>query len=289
MKVNFVIVVSTLLAAACSTNNRVITDNTVKITNMSENSGGSGSIVSHSPYRSEILTNAHVCGVAKNGGIIETNLYQKAIVQSYKVSKLHDLCLIEVKEDLHTSASLSIFPPFRYESVQVSGHPHLLPTIITDGYFSDKMVIQIMVGIRACTEHEAADPKFMLPCLILGGLPVVRSYDSIVISSLIQPGSSGSGVYTDGKISAVVFAGSGDIGFGMAVPYEYVYAFLNDEVTRLDTQYPNMENTDAGASEDKKREWAKKAKDFCDNKILVGDICDLFKVVTHYNDLIERE
>jgi hypothetical protein len=52
--------------------------------------------------------------------------------------------------------------------------------------------------------------------------------DARVVSNLIQPGSSGSGVFNQqGELIGVVFAGaSRDFSFGFIVPQEYVLDFV---------------------------------------------------------------
>lgn len=218
-----------------------ITSNTVMITNLAGNSGGSGTIVNSSPGFSQILTNGHVCQVVKNGGRVVTDSGESHFVISYKVSNNHDLCLLAVADDLHASASLSTGAPRKYSSAIVSGHPRLLPTIVTSGHFSSKMLIPVFTGVRPCTLEDAQNPEFGMFCLFYGGIPIIKVYESIVVSATIQPGSSGSAVYDQaGNISAVIFAGSGDIGYGFAVPYEYVKLFLEVEAPRLEPQIPNV-------------------------------------------------
>lgn len=214
-------------------------DSTVMITNLAGNSGGSGTIVSSSDLGSHILTNSHVCEVVKLGGIVHSD-NGNYFVESYKQSHIHDLCLITVPGNLHITTPVASNPPSMYDKSIVVGHPRLLPTIITEGFFSGKMVINVMTGFRACTDEDRSDPGTAFICAFVGGLPVIRSYESIVTSSLIQPGSSGSAVYNSShEVAAVVFAGSGEIGYGFAVPQEYIHMFLNYELPTLEIQYPD--------------------------------------------------
>jgi S1-C subfamily serine protease len=208
---------------------RRIWRNTVSITNMSKNSGGTGSILSSSSSESTVLTNKHVCEIAKSGGLlVNTSSNESFMVVSYIEYPLHDLCLITVAADLHGRTVVSNRPLEMLEPVLVSGHPLLLPTIQSGGHYAGDLIITVMTGLRACTEEDMKDPGTALGCVFSGGFtPAVSRFQSIVISSLIQPGSSGSAIYNNnGEIVGVIFAGRGDLGYGMGVPLAYVRNFL---------------------------------------------------------------
>jgi S1-C subfamily serine protease len=205
-------------------------------------SGGTGVIVNSSFKESSILTNGHVCEVVKNGGLVITTEEKKYQVISYKQSLTHDLCLIKVNANLHAAAKLASNSPTMFEAATISGHPSLLPNVRTTGHFSAGRIIQVMTGFRDCTPEDAKNPnpgvQFM--CGLFGKLPVVKSYDTTVVTATIMPGSSGSGVYnSNDELSGLVFAGSGGIGYAFIVPYEYVAYFLTEEVKTLETKTPS--------------------------------------------------
>jgi Trypsin-like peptidase domain len=275
-----------ILITGCSTS---LQNTTVMITNLGGNSGGSGSIVAHSAQISKILTNAHVCEVVKNGGLVTSDT-QSSYVIAYKISKFHDLCLIYVAQDLHYSANLASKPPAVYSKVIVSGHPRLIPTIMSYGHLAGKQVIQVMIGSRACTESEKNDPTTGIFCGLVGALPIIKSYESSAVSATIQAGSSGSAVYNEsGYIVAVVFAGQGDFGYGFVVPYEYVRNFLYQELNDIPL---NLVNSLVGITETSmsKHEFARKAEEVC-NKHLPTTIriCSLIQSTADTNDLIYRK
>lgn len=206
-----------------------VTKNAVMIVNKQMNSGGTGVIYESGKAGSYILTNAHVCGVVKNGGVVRstTGDYQ---VQSYVKSEVSDLCLIYLPADLKQNTKLAKSEPKVFSPSKVAGHPALMPTIISTGHFSERQIITIMTGTRPCTEADASDPLNNIYCTFFGVVPVLKSYDSQLVSSTIMPGSSGSGVYNNNnELSGVVFAGSGDFGYGWIVTYDQVKAFLNVE------------------------------------------------------------
>lgn len=207
----------------------------VKILAPNKHSGGTGIVLSSSPQESTILTNSHVCGVLENGGFIQTRNNEVYVASSYKKSNKTDLCLVTVDADLHASTTVANREPIRYyEEAKISGHPNLLPNVITKGHFSSNEITRVMVGFEKCTEEErSGDLAFI--CLFLGGKPIIKTYDATLVTATIMPGSSGSGVYnSDYELSAVVFAGSGNLGYAWTIPYEQVKNFLNQEAPTLD-------------------------------------------------------
>lgn len=237
---------------------------TVMITNLQRNSGGSGTILHSYDDQSFILTNAHVCRVARNGGFVITDSMLAFAVVSYVTSQKHDLCLIRVAANLHVDTNIAGKEPKRYDSAIISGHPHLLPTILTYGHFSGKHVVSVMIGYRDCTLEEINDPQVGIFCLMSGKLPDIRNYEAIVVSATIMPGSSGSAIYNSkGEISALVFAGQGDLGYAEAVPYEYISYFLSDELPNLTVQIPNS-SVDFLARNMSSKNYAEEIADVCD-------------------------
>ena len=219
------------------TSDRDIAKTAAMITNMKGNSGGTGVVLHSSFFSSQILTNRHVCQVVKFGGLVTTDGH-KATVSSFVTSETHDLCLITVNEDLGVNTEVAKESPELYSPSIVSGHPALLPTLITHGIFSHKEIIEIMTEVRKCTEDEFKG-QYGLVCLLLGGMPVIKTYVAQVSSSLIMPGSSGSAVWnSSGRIAALVFAGAGNLGYSHLVPVEFINNFLQNEVPKLETKFP---------------------------------------------------
>lgn len=247
----------------CTEKQLRLPDVTVRITNLEQNSGGSGSIIVHSPTHSFVLTNAHVCEVVKNGGYVQTDSEQNYPVVSFRQSKEHDLCLIRVNSDLKVSADIAENPPERYSVSYTSGHPRLLPTIITKGHFSGKQLIRVLVGAKECTEEDRRNPDTAFVCAIVGRLPLIKTYSSQVTSNLIQPGSSGSAVFNaQGEVSSVIFAGSGELSFAFAVPYEHIVSFIAQEYRGLKDQIPDSTNSGTKNSF-KTREYLRKIINLC--------------------------
>jgi hypothetical protein len=152
-------------------------------------------------------------------------------VTGYYLSDEHDLCVLTVAADLKDTAPLASSAPDVYSDAIITGHPALLPNIITRGHFGGRLIVEVMTGARKCTEEEKQDPKKGPFCELFGVIPVIKAYEAMVVSATIMPGSSGSAILnSSGRISGVAFAGSGTIGYALAVPYESVRNFLSKEM-----------------------------------------------------------
>lgn len=203
----------------------------VMITNREQNHGGTGIIFKSTTEKSYVLTNAHVCKLVENGGLVLTNTGGTFQVNSVKISEVSDLCMLTVLNNLKYDTYLAKRSPELYDDVMISGHPALMPNIISKGHLSGQSIIQVMTGIRPCTQEEQ---ETSLICAFVGGMPIVKSYQSRLVSATIMPGSSGSGVYSKShKLIGVVFAGQGDFGYGWTIPYEQVVNFILNESTKM--------------------------------------------------------
>ena len=217
----------------------------IMITRMDGRSGGSGVILRSNRSETKILTNKHVCQVVKNGGIVRTT-EKTAMVKYYQESQIHDLCLITVNANFKVNTVVAQNAPDLYDDAIVSGFPRLLPNIVNYGHFSSYEIISVMVGMRDCTDEEWKDESTGFACFLFGGMPVIQQYEAQVVSNTIQPGSSGSAVFNkNGEISGLVFAGSGDFGYGHIVPLEYISTFLELELPDAKKLVPSAGNKKA--------------------------------------------
>lgn len=262
-----------------SINNKTnIHQNSVMITNRAMNHGGTGIILHSRRNESTILTNDHVCKVVKGSGGVVRTAFGDYQVSSILESEMSDLCLLTVAADLGISTKVASNGPHIYNKAIISGHPALMPNVLTYGHFSGRNIIQVMTGFRPCTDAELADPMLGMVCMFFNGFPVVKSYESVLVTATIMPGSSGSGVYNENQqLSGVVFAGSGELGYAWTVPYEQVINFIYTESLSLKRQ--NMDNVINlfGTEDDSKKikEVVKKCTTATD-EVVIG-YCNLLK------------
>lgn len=202
-------------------------ESTVMISMLDRFGGGTGIVLESGPTQSLVLTNKHVCSIVKKGAMVTKVNGDSHLVDQYLEDTHHDLCLIRVAANLKGHTKLAAFPPEMYETAIVSGHPNLLPNVITSGHFSGKKIIQIMVGSKPC-DPATVEGDDAIICAFFGRLPIIETYESILVTATIMAGSSGSGVYNSkGELSGVIFAGKGDLSYGFTVPHEYVSNFVN--------------------------------------------------------------
>lgn len=257
----------------------------VMVTNTTGNSGGTGVILDSSPTKSRVLTNSHVCKVVEKGGLV-TGQAGTFLVSTYKHSQAHDICMITVDGDLRYNTKVAKSPPTAYyENATISGHPGLLPTVKTTGHFSGRKTIEVVTSFKKCTAEDGQDPGKAMFCLLLGGIPEIKRYDSTLVTATIMPGSSGSGVYnSNNELSGLAFAGSGNIGYAFTVPYEYLVNFINTEASTLTdlrpSPYVDLFGNDQDSSKKSKTtetEIMEKARKVCSSPdaFKIKSVCDL--------------
>jgi hypothetical protein len=215
---------------------------TVMVTNMKGTGGGSGVIVKNTESESVILSNTHVCeGVLKKGGKIRLVNGEEHVVTGYITDVEHDLCVLTVAADLKNSIKLASKAPEIYSEATITGHPALMPNIITKGHFGGKQIIRIIIGARKCKESDLKDPDIAPFCRFFNMAPIIRDYESQVVSATIMGGSSGSAVLnSDGELSGLVFAGNArGLSYAYIVPFEYVKNFTQKGIEMISSGVKN--------------------------------------------------
>ncbi len=277
-----VLISAALIGSVLLSDKSEITNSTIMITTMDGRGGGSGSVIYSSDIKSLVLTNNHICEFAAHGALVKTNEGNTHLVTGFKQSKLHDLCLMTVAAKLPGKVSMATSAPKMFELATVSGHPALLPNVVTQGHFSGNKIIDVFMGIKECLDAEKKDIDLFETCLFFGGLPIIRTYEAVLVTATIMPGSSGSAIYNSNKeLSAVVFAGSGELGYAFAVPYEYVRTFLTVETAILTEVRPNY-NLDtkiiAKGSKDHKKRMANIIKKCNSETETISNIFEKIKI-----------
>lgn len=168
---------------------------------------GSGTIIRSSKSGSEFLTNAHVCNQLKESGgsvMIGDDRFEATDIKPW--SK-HDLCIVRIQEDLHIGVQVAAKAPELGDPIMVAGHPLAMPLVIQSGFASEVFNIA-----------EGSGQELLL-----------------LTSVIVQPGSSGSGVFNaEGELIGVIEAFKfghqrSEIGFGLAVPQSFVHLFVDQE------------------------------------------------------------
>lgn len=215
---------------------------TVKVTSLEGHPGGSGVIVRIGTNYSEILTNGHVCELIKNGGLVHTQDDSSYLVDSYRISNIHDMCLIRVNTVIGTPAIISQDAPKMFDSATISGHPRLRHTTITKGKFKRRLKVTLIDGVRPCDKLDYLNIKTRRYCYAMNLVPVTAVYDAQLVDAIVEPGSSGSGVYDDkDQLVALVFAmnNNKDTGYAYVITYEYMRVFLDFESKNLPDIIPS--------------------------------------------------
>jgi hypothetical protein len=251
---------------------------TVKITDLGATSGGSGVILSSSETGSIILTNNHVCGVLlRNGGKVTTYDRSEYVVVSIKLDSEADLCEILVAANLGVGIKVAKETPATYSHATVTGHPMLMRNIITKGHFSHNDIIQLVWGMRPCTIQDKMDPANGMACIIMGGIPIVRSFDARVISATIMPGSSGSAVLNDdNELSGLVFAGNQQgMSYGYMVPLNAIHRFIR-RANKMQPEVPwNRGNSPTPGRQESMSDKTKQLREICNNKQTNQDVINM--------------
>ena len=218
----------------------------VMIANLEQSGGGTGVVLSSYSDASYVLTNRHVCGLlVKGGSVVKGGKLYPAV--AFKPSKIHDVCLVKVKSDLQVSTMVATEEPKLFSKAHISGHPHLRPHVLTNGDFSEKINIDIVMDSRPCTIEEMESHP--IQC-IFGGYPIVEQLEAQLVSATILPGSSGSAVFNDnGEIAGLAFASdSRELAYALVVPHAYIVNFLKNESKNLRWQYPAVISVEKDSS-----------------------------------------
>lgn len=194
-----------------------------------ENSGGTGFAIIAPSGKTYTLTNRHVCGLARNGGIMsaQTKYHERRVLlRILEISQEHDLCLLEGMPNVR-GYKLAAKPADMYEFLYTIGHPHLEPNTYAAGLMRGAMEIKLeaQVPLEKCSgpDLETMEISFF-------GLTFkicIQKMGAISTSMVIYPGNSGSPVFNSRHyVVGVIFAGNDSNHFGYYVPFEMVKRLL---------------------------------------------------------------
>jgi S1-C subfamily serine protease len=203
-------------------------DAVVRIMNLEKSGGGTGFHVEAKSGKTYILTNAHICEVAKDGKLLVEKNGEEMIRNVIKVYDQHDLCLVQAMPEpegvLEVADSIDIG-----DDIAVLGHPGLRDLTLAKGEFIGQDIIQ-MLNIKIEKEEDCSGKWYENEMLIFFiGQPYacLESFVTSAISAPIYGGNSGSpAVNKYGNVVGVVFAGSEQVHDSHMVPLNNVKDFL---------------------------------------------------------------
>ena len=195
--------------------------------------GGTGFHVKAKSGQVYIMTNVHICEMAKNGkelligeGDPSSFIPRKVIF----MSKKHDVCLVEPlpgHEGVSIASSVDVG-----EKVTIAGHPQLRPLSLEEGEIINKdATVRIAKSIitsedqaKECVGEVTEVPTFFGPISIC--ISVDQAYQAKLIA---YPGNSGSPVVNKwGNVVGLLFAGNDNaITDSYLVKLEYLKEILD--------------------------------------------------------------
>lgn len=197
-------------------------------------SGGTGVHVQLPSGHIAIITNAHVCGIKdETGMVLVTSQEGRSIPRRViEESDFTDLCLVEA---LPGHGGISIGSKAEAgDIVAAVGHPHLLPLTMTKGEVIGEGYIDVLDHMMGEQEDETKTcnkSKNHITEIDFLGLFKMRAcliHIKAVFSNVnILPGSSGSPIVNEyGHLVALVFAGDSSSGWGFFVTLADIEKFI---------------------------------------------------------------
>ena len=119
------------------------------------------------------------------------------------------------------------------DKIYISGHPNLYPHVLSEGYVTETVNINVATSNKPCDAETSK--KYPIDCIFNGDYDSVRR-EAVLVTALISPGSSGSGVFNDkGELVGLAFAaGGGNLGYALVVPWKFLNYFVKVEAGRLE-------------------------------------------------------
>jgi S1-C subfamily serine protease len=195
----------------------------VRLTNLAENSGGTGFALKAASGRTYIITNAHVCNIP-GSYLYSRDVNGKRIrFTRVKVSIVTDLCALSNPtniEGLTVSGGVELG-----ETVGILGHPKLQPLTLTLGEIVGYEQVAVLVRPGPCKLERG---MYKTEQTISGPLCTQLVRDAGLTNIPVRGGSSGSPVVNFfGNVVGVLFAGD-ELGWGVVISRKELVKFLRN-------------------------------------------------------------
>ena len=207
--------------------------------------GGTGFAVKAPSGNTYILTNDHVCGVSKDGEHVMVETESGAYISRRILSRsdFTDLCLVEAIPGVEGMSLGS--DPSPGDTLYVVGHPSLLPLTMIRGEYIGREDVDIIKGVISAKGPDGVSIEVPGAKQCQGEKNVIEENDvqsffgayhvtfclnvtraAYTTNAQIQPGSSGSPIFSFfGNVNGVIFAGD-QMGWGRAVSRTDIVRFL---------------------------------------------------------------
>lgn len=200
----------------------------VRVLNLEETGGGTGVHVRAPSGKTYILTNDHVCAVAKDGEVLVSRFEEPAMIRKViERSGYTDLCLIE---GIPGVSGLTIGSETEIgRIVAVIGHPLLMPTTVSRGEIIGTRTMQVIIGLLEdslpCDQPKNSIVEVDL--FFFKAQACIITVKANVSNIVILPGNSGSPLVDFyGRVIGLAFAGDDEVYWGAFITLEDIHKFL---------------------------------------------------------------
>lgn len=203
-----------------------VSQSIVKVMNSEGNSGGTGWITKTKRGAQVIVTNDHVCEVAK-GNVVRIENYAGRTTYNNIVARdyARDLCLVEGIDG--PALTLAKRGPNRFEHISAFGHPLLEPSQPSYGvYIGDGINTFLQArGPIGCKEGSTE----ITVETFFGAIEACQKTESLSLTNMPTfPGNSGSPVLNEaGEVVGVINSGDSRDNHGAYIPLPYVRNILS--------------------------------------------------------------
>lgn len=197
--------------------------NVFKIVTEQENSGGTGFYFKSKSGKVYVITNSHVCELAKDQPLFIRHFKQKiALGKILKDEPKYDLCVVDSLQQSH-GLKLANHVEF-YKEYHLFGNPYLYTNVYSKGEIFDIQYVQIPKRIVGPNDVCAQDEVKIKMNMFFFQVDVCASNNKAYVTNIQGfPGNSGSPLLNEyGEVVAVLFAGDHRTNYSFYIVLESV-------------------------------------------------------------------